>query len=462
MVDPTFRIKPAGLGDAKQFPGRPGAQRRSGSIDVIDWHPPSITTSVSRLSYTTWTVDITAPGFGRAAVQELARYYVGLTGAWEHPDATMAVELPVQDTRRKGDFGELITACLFSHRLGHEVPFQKLEFMRPARTATVQSPDVRALTLGREPTPEPVLVECKLRPVISPKAVLDELRESLDRIDEDYIVSAWRAAFRIMRLHPASEKQFALSAAELLAQLSATPGTYPEHDKQAVIVSARSSLTVAKIEEYWGDHPPVTELHVVAVHRLEEVIESLYTHASKMTYGDVAFAAPHLVPGARHTPGVSAPVISDEAVKALRLSDGEASPVLLIEASLWLLADWDGMGTARARDLLAKAADPRVRELARLLTGAGATARRALEHDETLGPFAQAVTDAWERTVTSEQLVAATKSAAGNVDNPGLALAVRYIGAAVLHRLAPASGDDGGASRRRGTERASRCARDDA
>ena len=129
-----------------------------------------------RLSYTTWTLDIAAPGFGRAAVQELARYYVGLTDAWEHPDATIAVELPVQDSTRKGDFGELITACLFSHRLGYEVPFQKLEFMRPVRTATVQGPDVRALTLGREPTPEPVLVECKLRPVISPKAVLDDLR----------------------------------------------------------------------------------------------------------------------------------------------------------------------------------------------------------------------------------------------------------------------------------------------
>src|SRR2546423_1649897 len=30
-----------------------------------------------RLAYTTWTLDIAAPGFRRAAVQELARYYVG-------------------------------------------------------------------------------------------------------------------------------------------------------------------------------------------------------------------------------------------------------------------------------------------------------------------------------------------------------------------------------------------------
>jgi hypothetical protein len=388
-----------------------------------------------RLSYTTWTLDIDAPGFGNAAVQELARYYVGLTQAWTHSDATIAVELPTQDTTRKGDFGELIAACLFSHRLGHEVPFQKLEFMRPVASTTVQGPDVMALTLGRQAAPEPVLVESKLRPTISPKNVLNEIRESLGRIDQDYIVSSWRAAFRVMRLHPASAKHFALSAAELLAQLSAAPGTYPEHDKQAVIVTERPTLKVAKIEEHWGEHPPVTELHIVAVRRLEELIELLYAHAGTLTYGDVASAAPHLVTGTTRTPGLAAPVISDEAVKALRLSDGETSPVLLVEASLWLLADWDGMGTARARELVEKTTDPRVQGLARLLTGAGGTARRALRQDKALGPFAQAVIDAWERTATAEQLFAATIAAAENVDDPGLALAVRYIGAAVRHRL---------------------------
>ena len=60
---------------------------------------------------------------------------------------------------------------------------------------------------------------------------------ALGRIDEDYIVSAWRAAFRLMDLDPWRRKHFALSAAELLAQLSAVPGTYPEHDKQAVIIT---------------------------------------------------------------------------------------------------------------------------------------------------------------------------------------------------------------------------------
>ena len=311
-----------------------------------------------RLFYTMWTLDIKAPGFGRASVAELARYYVGLTQAWTHRDAAIRVELPTHDSTRKGDFGELITASLFGQRLGFDVPFQKLEFMRPVRSATVQGPDTMALTLDHARKPEPVLVETKVRPTISPKQLLDQIRASFGRIDEDYIVSAWRAAFRLMDLHPARRKHFALSAAELLAQLSAVPGTYPEHDKQAVIITERPTLTVAKVEECWVDQPPVTELHLVVIPRVEEVIGSLYTHAAKLTYGDVASGAPHLVTGPTHTPGLAAPVISDEAVEALRLSGGETSPVLLIEASLWLLADWDGMGTARARELVDKATGP--------------------------------------------------------------------------------------------------------
>src|SRR5262249_41204942 len=153
-------------------------------------------------------------------------------------------------------------------------------------------------------------------------------------VTESYVVSAWRAAARAMRSHPAYEKQFALSTAELLAQLTAESGTHPEHDKQAVIVTARHTLTVAKIEEHWGGHPPVSELHVIEVASLEGVMNSLYEQAGARTYGDVASGAPHLVKSAVHTPGLVAPVVSDEAVKALRLSEGESSPMLLIEASL--------------------------------------------------------------------------------------------------------------------------------
>jgi hypothetical protein len=101
-----------------------------------------------RLSYTAWTLQVSAPGFERAATAQLAQAYVGLTGSWVHPHAAIAVELPTQDTTRKGDFGELIAAALFSHRLGYDVPFQKLELMRPVATATVHGPDIMAFDVG--------------------------------------------------------------------------------------------------------------------------------------------------------------------------------------------------------------------------------------------------------------------------------------------------------------------------
>ncbi len=390
-----------------------------------------------RLWYTTWSLDVRAPGFHAAAVDQIARSYVGLTGAWEYRDAKIGQELPTRDSVRKGDFGEIVAGSLFSRRLGDDVPFQKLEWMRPTQNATVQGPDVLALTLsGSLSHPEPVLVEVKLRPEISPQKDLEGIRSSLGRVSPDYIVSAWRAAVRAMRGHPAHEKQFALSAAELLAQLTAEPGTYPEHEKQAVIVTTRDTLTVAKIEEHWVTSPPVSELHVITVDNLVTLMNSLFDEVGRRTYGDVASGAPHLITTRTHTPGLGAPVVSDEAAKALRLSEGPTSPMLLIEASLWLLADWDGMGTARASALAANATDPVVKGLAHLLAGrVGRRARDSLSSEPVLIAFLDAVDSAWKLRTTADDLSAATRLAAEATEDPAIALAVRYVGAAICHRL---------------------------
>lgn len=388
-----------------------------------------------RLRYTWWSIDVAAPGFRAAAVNEIARAYVGLTGAWAYRDAAIGAELPAQDRMHKGDFGEIIAGSLFNHRLGYDVPFQKLA-MRPAANVTVQGPDVMALTLhGDRTAPYPTLVEAKVRPAISPKEVLEGIKNSLNVVTEGYVISAWRAATRAMRSHPAYEKQFALSAAELLAHLTAEPGTYPEHDKQAVIITARQTLSVAKIEEHWAEHPPVTELHVIAVANLEALMNSLYEEAAKQTYGHVASAAPHLVTAAVHTPGLAAPVVSDAAVNALRLSDGEGSPMLLVEASLWLLADWDGMGTARAKTLAATTTNLAVEGLAHLLAGRAARGQRALRDDPVLLTFANAVAGVWALKATADELSSATLEAADAIDDPGVSLAVGYVGAAIRHRL---------------------------
>jgi hypothetical protein len=79
-----------------------------------------------RLRYTAWSLDVTAPAFRAAAVDEIARAYVGQSGARAYRDAAVGVELPARDRMQKGDFGEIIAGSLFNHRLGYNVPFQKL------------------------------------------------------------------------------------------------------------------------------------------------------------------------------------------------------------------------------------------------------------------------------------------------------------------------------------------------
>ena len=78
-----------------------------------------------RLVYTRWTLDVGAPGLRDALVRRVAHAYVGLTQAWTHPHAMLAVELPTHDSIRKADFGEVITSSLFSYRLGLEVPIRE-------------------------------------------------------------------------------------------------------------------------------------------------------------------------------------------------------------------------------------------------------------------------------------------------------------------------------------------------
>jgi len=92
-------------------------------------------------------------------------------------------------------------------------------------------------------------------------------------------------------------------------------------------------------------------------------------------------------------------------------------------------------GYCSCEDSRRETEDRTIEGLARILIGAPATARRALRGSPVLVGFVNAVGNAWSRTVTADQLREATIDASENVDDPGLALAVRYIGAAVRHRL---------------------------
>jgi hypothetical protein len=63
----------------------------------------------------------------------------------------------------------------------------------------------------------------------------------------------------------------------------------PDHTRNAVIVTGKASLTTAAITEHWGSAPPVTDLHLVEVPRLIDVMNAVYDHAATLTYGAVDF-----------------------------------------------------------------------------------------------------------------------------------------------------------------------------
>lgn len=370
--------------------------------------------------------------------RDLARHvgqaYVNAKSRWANPSGATRPRMPDKDTTtRKGDFGEIIAAMLYSQRLGRHVPFQKLE-LKPVGLATLQGPDVLALTLANPNDPEPVLVEVKTRPTISPGEVLREVAASVARTTEEYLISAWAAGVSLMETHPDDRKSFALSAAKHLARLIDPTGTYPAHARHAVVVTSADNLSARKVDQYWGSDPPVAELHVVVVDDLENTMNLLYEEAGELTYADLAAGAPRLLGERAHRPGLSAPVSSTAAAEFVHPVAGGGTAALC-EAALWHLADWDGMGTARARAVEDAAVDPVVRGLAATLVGGLGRARAVLK-DSDLEPFVDAVQAGWGRTLSPDGLVDRSAVIASMIAaSPDVAEAVTYIGAAVAHRL---------------------------
>lgn len=365
--------------------------------------------------------------------RHLAAAYVTSKSRWAHPDALVAPRLPAPgSTARKGDFGEIVAATLYSQRLGRHVPFQKLE-VKTVRGATLQGPDLLGLTVTGAGESDPVLVEVKTRVTVSPAEVLRDISKNVGRVTEDYLISAWAAGVALMEAHPDDQKAYALSAAHHLARLVDPTGFYPDHAHHAVVVTAKDNLAVSKVNEHWGEDPPVAELHVVVVEDLERTIDDLYEAAGKLSYSDVASGAPHLLGRRAHLPGLSAPVSSSAAAALVAASAGSRT-LGLCEAALWHLADWDGMGTARARTIADVETDPRIRGLARILTGAIGGARGDLR-DTELDGFAGAVQAALALEADAAELLARTETVASSLAAPDVAQAVNYIGAAVAHRL---------------------------
>lgn len=142
------------------------------------------------------------PGFTEAMSRLIAASYLAPKARWMHPEAGLAARLPQEGADvRRGDFGEIIASIVYAHRMGRTVPFQRLE-AKPVGGATLQGPDLLALTLDHGEDPAPVVVEVKYRAEISPAKDLKALAKSLANTDEDYLVSAWAVGVHLMESHP--------------------------------------------------------------------------------------------------------------------------------------------------------------------------------------------------------------------------------------------------------------------
>lgn len=375
-----------------------------------------------------WNFECPAEGMAELA-KAVGRAYVSDQLLLNYPKARVGAKVPTPGTVRKGDFGELVTMGIYSTRMGREVPFSKLQLAKPVADATVQGPDSLCVTVTQGEDLEPVIVEAKWRREGTPAAILGAIEDSTKNISEEYCTQGWVAGVQLMHAHPDCKRIFAFTAAQHLGRLTDPDSHLPPHLRHAVAIVARDGVTTATITDRWRDAPPVSELHVVTVEDGEETIDRIFDAAAQLAYEDLTSGASSLVAGGLK-PGVAGLLSPDVASEST--SPASISPLhTVVEASLWYLANEDGIALARASAAVQEQ-DPDVKGLAQLLTGALAGARQTLAGRPLQG-FAEAVSRvldlADDRSILEGTLRAVTGAPAEVLD------AAKYVAAALLHRL---------------------------
>lgn len=386
-----------------------------------------------RLTILRWRLDAERVELGALAA-ELGRAYVSDQQVWQHPGASVRPRLPDDDhpTVRMGDLGELLGVALYRVRLGSEVPFLKIQ-SKPVGNATEQGPDVLAVSLASIDEARPVTVEVKARAGRGPGEILTSIANNLATIDESYLQSAWAAGVQLMGTHPDHRRAFALTAAQHLARLIDPERTHPPHEAHAVAVVDKDNLTAAKAKQYWKSVPPVSELHVIEVPDLVDLRDRLFEAAGRLSYGQLAALAPTLLGAGSYTPGFTAPVSSGD--------PGRQSPpvppgpyALIVESALWYLADWDGLGLARARAAREDSEARLVVGLAEILSGAVGTAISTLR-DTTLEDYAKTASQVLRLQQKAGALTIAMTELVGALGDEQLCQALRHTTAALIYRL---------------------------
>ena len=379
-----------------------------------------------------WCLSVETPRIIEDLGTALGAAHVTARMRSDHPDWSVADRLaPKGTSTRRGDFGEFLTAILYAGRIDESVPFQKLS-TKPVSGATQQGTDVLNLTPLPKAMPQAAVVEVKTRASISPKADLDEIAESLGRVSDSYLRQSWQTAVQSMETHPAHRQAYALTAAISLASLTRPGEPGPAHERQAVIVTERATLKAAKIQEIWGTNPPVSELHLIEVPGYTTFIDDVYAYAASLSFADLDPAVPTYLSELGLTPGVDTAVSPDEPRRAAAAPDTAFSGV--IEAALWYLAQWDGMGAARASQVALSPGTPEMKALGYLLNGSSKQASLLLPAESTLKPLPEACRLLWRHESDMKAFQEAVAAVVAAVEDEELAEAVRYTAAAVTHR----------------------------
>ncbi|MFD4008782.1 DEAD/DEAH box helicase [Brachybacterium paraconglomeratum] len=374
-----------------------------------------------------WTLSV-EPSDIPTLARDVGRAYITEAARLLFPNAEARDVVPTADTVRKGDFGEMVAMGIYSTRMGRTVPYTKLQLAKNVADATVQGPDTVCLTITQGEDLEPVSVEAKCRPIGRPSSVLTPIEESSKAVTSDYLAQAWASGVQLMLGHPDHARHFAFSAAQHLGRLIDPKAPLPPHLRHGVAVVGEDRLSTKQIEDKWEGAPHVSELHVVTVPDLVNTMNRIFDAAAALTYQDLTGgAAPLIAPLAK--PGISGLVSRD--VPAQLADPSIPDPLrIILEASLWYLADEDGIARARA-SALTDHDDVDVCGLAQLLTGAHARAGGTLR-GRPLGDFAVAVRDVVDLHVQPGRLREVLEDASLEL---GVLHAAQYVAAAVIHRL---------------------------
>ncbi len=395
--------------------------RRKGSFGACD----------GNLRVQLWHLAVETSGVIADLAMGLAAAHVPSQAPLAHPKARIADRLAPKGATRTGDFGEFLAAVLYADRFGEIVPFQKLS-TKPVAGATQQGADVLALSPLPADMPRAGAIEIKVRAAISPKALLEDIANSVRRVDPDYLVGAWNAAVNAMEAHPDHAQSFALAAAISLAQLDRPSQPGPDHEHHAVIITESATLHAATINQYWGSHPPVSELQLIEVPALVGFIDKVYEAAAELSYSNTVGSAPAYLAGLGVTPGVAAAVSVTSARDAVAATGGVAG---VEEVALWYLAGWDGMAAARADQIIHDASSTEALGLAWLLFGSSRRALDTFNHTGPLADLSEAAAELWQQRSDLDNFCNAADATVAAIADPGLGRATRLAAAAISYRF---------------------------